>query len=146
MHFPAKAGLIFLTDELTNDRYLFDTGATLSIVPCNLNSSPSVASRWGRSHSGHCLFEKILSHCCSRDQPNPVCLHCSGLACPLFVFSGLARPLFTFSSIVRFACSTYSSTGSSSGCNSAACYNNFFPASCHIHTCSLESPGEVVQL
>jgi hypothetical protein len=41
MHFPANAGLIFLTDELTNDRYLVDTGATLSIVPCNQNSSPS---------------------------------------------------------------------------------------------------------
>jgi hypothetical protein len=41
MHFPAYAGLIFLTDELTNDRYLVDTGATLSIVPCNQNSSPS---------------------------------------------------------------------------------------------------------
>jgi hypothetical protein len=34
-HFPTNAGLIFLTDELTNDRYLVDTGATLSIVPCN---------------------------------------------------------------------------------------------------------------
>jgi hypothetical protein len=41
MHFPANAGLIFLMDELTNDRYLVDTGATLSIVPCNRNSSPS---------------------------------------------------------------------------------------------------------
>jgi hypothetical protein len=41
MHFPSNAGLIFLTDELTNDRYLVDTGATLSIVPCNQNSSPS---------------------------------------------------------------------------------------------------------
>jgi hypothetical protein len=41
MHFPANAGLIFLTDELTNYRYLVDNGATLSIVPCNLNSSPS---------------------------------------------------------------------------------------------------------
>ncbi len=41
MHFPANAGLIFLTDELTNDRYLVDTGATLSIVPCNQNSSSS---------------------------------------------------------------------------------------------------------
>jgi hypothetical protein len=40
MHFPANAGLIFLTDELTNDRCLVDTGATLSIVPCNQNSSP----------------------------------------------------------------------------------------------------------
>jgi hypothetical protein len=28
MHFPENAGLIFLTDELTNDRYLVDTGAT----------------------------------------------------------------------------------------------------------------------
>jgi hypothetical protein len=41
MHFPANAGLIFLTDELTYDRYLVDTGATLIIVPCNQNSSPS---------------------------------------------------------------------------------------------------------
>jgi hypothetical protein len=32
MHFLANAGLIFLIDELTNDRYLIDTGATLSIV------------------------------------------------------------------------------------------------------------------
>jgi hypothetical protein len=41
MHFSANAGLIYLTDELTNDRYLVDTGATLSIVACNQNSSPS---------------------------------------------------------------------------------------------------------
>jgi hypothetical protein len=41
MHFPAYAGLMFLTDELTNDRYLVDTGAILSIVPCNQNSSLS---------------------------------------------------------------------------------------------------------
>jgi hypothetical protein len=41
MHFPANAGLIFLTDELTNDRYLVDSGATLSIVPCTKTSSPS---------------------------------------------------------------------------------------------------------
>ncbi len=41
MHFPANAGLIFLTDKLTNDRYLVDTGATLSIVPCSQNASPS---------------------------------------------------------------------------------------------------------
>jgi hypothetical protein len=40
MHFPANAGLIFLMDDLTNDMYLVDTGATLSIVPCNQNSSP----------------------------------------------------------------------------------------------------------
>ncbi len=41
MHFPANAGLIFLTDELTNDRYFVDTGATLSIVPCSQNSRTS---------------------------------------------------------------------------------------------------------
>ncbi len=41
MHFPADAGLIFLIDELTHDRYLVDTGATLSIVPCTKNSNPS---------------------------------------------------------------------------------------------------------
>jgi hypothetical protein len=40
MHFPAHAGLMFLTDE-PNDRYLVDTGATLSVIPCNQNSSPS---------------------------------------------------------------------------------------------------------
>jgi hypothetical protein len=40
-HFPANAGLIFLTDELTNDRYLVDTGATLSIIPCSQNANPS---------------------------------------------------------------------------------------------------------
>jgi hypothetical protein len=33
MHFLANAGLIFLMDELTNDRYLVDTAAKLSIVP-----------------------------------------------------------------------------------------------------------------
>jgi hypothetical protein len=31
----------FLTDELTNDRYLVDTGVTLSIAPRTANSSPS---------------------------------------------------------------------------------------------------------
>jgi hypothetical protein len=41
MHFPANAGLMLLTDELTNDRYLVDTGTALSIVPCNHNTSPS---------------------------------------------------------------------------------------------------------
>jgi hypothetical protein len=41
MHFPANAGLIFLMDELTNERYLVDTGATLSIVPCTSNAGPS---------------------------------------------------------------------------------------------------------
>ncbi len=41
MHFPADAGLIFLTDELTNDRFLVDTVVTLSIIPCTSNSSPS---------------------------------------------------------------------------------------------------------
>jgi hypothetical protein len=35
MHFPANAGLIVIMDELTNDRYLVDTGATLNIFPCN---------------------------------------------------------------------------------------------------------------
>jgi hypothetical protein len=41
MHFPVDAGLIFLTDKLTNDRFLVDTGATLSIIPCSSNSNPS---------------------------------------------------------------------------------------------------------
>ncbi len=42
MHFPAYAGLIFLTDELTNDKYLVDTGATLSIIPCGANTNLSI--------------------------------------------------------------------------------------------------------
>jgi hypothetical protein len=33
MHFPPNAALIFLTDELTHDRYLIDTGARLSLFP-----------------------------------------------------------------------------------------------------------------
>jgi hypothetical protein len=33
--------LIFLTDQLTNDRYLVDSRATLSIIPCASNNSPS---------------------------------------------------------------------------------------------------------
>jgi hypothetical protein len=41
MHFPANAGLIFPNNGLTNDRYLVDTGATLSTVPCTSNASPS---------------------------------------------------------------------------------------------------------
>ncbi len=41
MHFPANARLIFLTEEMTNDRYLVYTRATFSIVPCTANLSPS---------------------------------------------------------------------------------------------------------
>jgi hypothetical protein len=39
--FPANARLIFVTDELTHDRYLVDTGAPLSIVPCTSKTNPS---------------------------------------------------------------------------------------------------------
>ncbi len=38
---PPNSGLIFPTDEMTNDKNLVDTGATLSIVPHNYNSKPS---------------------------------------------------------------------------------------------------------
>jgi hypothetical protein len=40
--FPSQCWteLIFLTDELTNDRFFVDTGATLSIIPCTSNSDP----------------------------------------------------------------------------------------------------------
>ncbi len=41
MRFQANAGLIFLTDELTRDKCLVDTGATLNIVPCNSKTTPS---------------------------------------------------------------------------------------------------------
>jgi hypothetical protein len=41
MHFQANARLIFLTDELTNDRYLVNIIATLSIIPSASNANPS---------------------------------------------------------------------------------------------------------
>jgi hypothetical protein len=41
MLFPANARLIFFTDELDRDRYMVDTGATLSIVSCNSKTTPS---------------------------------------------------------------------------------------------------------
>jgi hypothetical protein len=41
MLFPANARLIFRTGGLTRDRYLVDTGATLSMVPCNSKTTPS---------------------------------------------------------------------------------------------------------
>jgi hypothetical protein len=40
MHFPTNSGLIFLADELTNDKYLADMGATLSIIPLNSKNKP----------------------------------------------------------------------------------------------------------
>ncbi len=46
MHFPANAGLIFLTDEVTNDRYLVDTGATLRTRKFKSIWSPSQRGRW----------------------------------------------------------------------------------------------------
>jgi hypothetical protein len=81
MHFPANAGLIFLTDELTNDRYFVDTGATLSIVPCNQNSSPSGPLLKGADgqpiHSWRfikklCNFKANFSHPVSCKPPWPV--------------------------------------------------------------------------
>ncbi len=44
MHFPADGSLIFLTGQLTNNRYSVDTGAICNIeyfVPCTSNASPS---------------------------------------------------------------------------------------------------------
>jgi hypothetical protein len=117
MHFPTNAGPIFLTDKRTNDRYLVDTWATLSIVTCNQNSSLSgplltgadgqPIPSWGfiqktvqfqqtfhiqffasRCSRSHTGHKKIQGPCCPRDQPSTVCLHCIGLACPQFAFSG----------------------------------------------------------
>jgi hypothetical protein len=72
MHFPTNASLIFLTDELTNNRYLVDTGATMSIVPCNKNSNPSGKMGWkgqmgslsplGVSFKKLCNFKASFSH------------------------------------------------------------------------------------
>jgi hypothetical protein len=41
VHFPTNPSLIFLNDELTNDKYLVDTEATLSIIPHYSNNKPS---------------------------------------------------------------------------------------------------------
>jgi hypothetical protein len=41
MHFPVNGGLIFLINKLTHDRYVVDTGATLSIVHCTSKTNPS---------------------------------------------------------------------------------------------------------
>jgi hypothetical protein len=64
---------------------------------------------------------------------------------PLFAFSGLARPFFAFSGIIHLIFAAYFYTGTSYGSNTAVCCNNFFPASCHIRTCSLESRGKAQQ-
>jgi hypothetical protein len=39
--FPSKCRTHFLTNELPCDRYLVDTGVTLSTVPCNSKTTPS---------------------------------------------------------------------------------------------------------
>ncbi len=39
--FPGNCQTHFLTDKLTHDWYLVDTGATLSIVPCTPKTNPS---------------------------------------------------------------------------------------------------------
>ncbi len=173
MHFPANAGLIFLTDELTNNRYLVDTGATLSIVPFNQNSSPSgpllkgadgqPIPSWGfikktvqfqsKFFTSSFLQAAVASPILGIDflrkfkvtvvpeinQIQFACTAAVGLSCPLFVYSGLASPFFAFSGLVRLAYAAYSYTGASSGSNPAACCNDFFPACCHICTCSPES-------
>jgi hypothetical protein len=41
MYFPANVRLIFLTDELTRERYLVGTGATLRLVPFTSKTTPS---------------------------------------------------------------------------------------------------------
>jgi hypothetical protein len=88
-------------------------------------------------------FEKIQGHCCSRDQPNTVCLHCIGLARPLFAFSGLAPLFFAFSGLVHLIFIAYFYTGTSSGSNPAACCDDFFPGSCQIHTCTVVQDPEM---
>jgi hypothetical protein len=62
MHFPANGGLIFLTDELTND-----TGATLSIVPCNNNKKiQAYLAHFSKGQMGNpsplgALFKKLCN-------------------------------------------------------------------------------------
>ncbi len=73
MHFPANAGLIFLTDELTNDRYLVDTGATLSIVPCTSiagSSGPLLKGADGQPIPFWGFVQKPFNFRASCSQPN----------------------------------------------------------------------------
>jgi hypothetical protein len=108
MHFPTNAGSIFLTDDLTNDRYLVDTKATSVLflvhqIAAHLEKMgyqsplgalfPKLSSfRTNFSLPIFCklplqvpfwalIFEQVKNHYCSRDQPNPVCLCSGGPAC-----------------------------------------------------------------
>ncbi len=162
IHFPANADLIFLTDELTSDRYLVDTGATLSIVPCNQNSSPSsplLKGAEGQPIPSWGFIQKLCNSKANFSHPisckplwpvpfwaltfvrklgvtvvseiNQIQFACTAAASP-------AHNFFAIDSLVRLSFAAYSYTGTSSGSNLAACCDNFFPASCHIRTCSPE--------
>jgi hypothetical protein len=123
MHFPANAGLICFTDKLTNVRYLDDTGATLSIVPCNQNSSPSgpllkgadgqPIPSWGFIKK-NCAISRQTFHIqfsASRCKPHSgqrlfekIQSHCCSSDQPNTVClfrSGLTRTLFAFSGFAR---------------------------------------------
>ncbi len=140
MHFPANAGRIFLTDVQTNDRYLVDTGATLSIVPCRANSRPSgPLLKWA---DGHPILSWGFIKKTAQFQDK--------LFTSSFLEAAVAGPILGIDFLRKFkvTCSRdqHYYTASSSGSTSSACLDNFFPAFCHIHTCSPESRGEVVQL
>jgi hypothetical protein len=65
MLLPANAGLIFLTDELSHDRHLVDTGKTLSVVPCNSKPTPSgplIKGADGQPISSWGFIEKKMSN------------------------------------------------------------------------------------
>ncbi len=51
--FSCKRCLIFLTDELNNDRYLVGTGAALTVFPCNKNSSPPGLAPFSKGQMGN---------------------------------------------------------------------------------------------
>jgi hypothetical protein len=51
IHFTANPGLLFLTDELTNDRYFVETGAKLSIIQCA--QVPAHLVRFSREQMGY---------------------------------------------------------------------------------------------
>jgi hypothetical protein len=156
MHFPANTGLIFLTDELTNDRYLVDTGATLSIVPCNQNSSPSPLGvllkklcnfKASFLHQLFCkpLWPALFWALTFKENSKSLFLQNSAKY-SLHVQQRPRPPIFCLQRLRPPRSVCLARHRSRSGSNSAAHCDNFFPASCHIRISSPESRGEVVQL
>jgi hypothetical protein len=60
MHFPANAGLIFLTYELTNYRYLVDTGASFLAAKTLAHLDPLSKGQMGHVSPLGVSFKKTV--------------------------------------------------------------------------------------